>query len=51
MKLADVYDNVTDSNDAEKRKKAIEKARRAIALAGDDPRLMSAVKAVRELLG
>src|SRR4051812_21421480 len=35
VKLADVYDNVSDCVDAEMRKKAIEKACRAVALAGN----------------
>lgn len=50
VKLADVYDNITDSMDAEMHKKAIQKAHRAINIAGDEPRLQKAVQAVRKLV-
>lgn len=50
IKLADVYDNTSDCLDDGMRRKAAGKARRAIALAGDDPRLRAAVRAVQDLL-
>jgi len=50
VKLADAYDNYCDQFDETKRAKAVEKARRAIACAGDDPRLQVAVAAVRKLI-
>ena len=50
IKLADVYDNICDSTDQSMRDKAKEKAVRAIAIAGDNPRLANAVEQVRSLL-
>lgn len=51
IKLADVYDNLCDLATANKSPdKAVGKARRAIALAGDDPRLAAAVAAVKALI-
>jgi guanosine-3',5'-bis(diphosphate) 3'-pyrophosphohydrolase len=50
VKLADVYDNFCDSVDDAKRAKAAAKAERAIACAGDDPRLRAAVSAVAEMI-
>ncbi|MEX2287770.1 MAG: HD domain-containing protein [Planctomycetaceae bacterium] len=51
IKLADVYDNLCDLTAANKSPdKAVEKARRAIALAGDDPRLAAAAAAVKALI-
>ena len=51
IKLADVYDNFCDSESDAARARAAFKARRAILCAGDDPRLATAVAAVRELVG
>jgi (p)ppGpp synthase/HD superfamily hydrolase len=50
VKLADVYDNFSDSRDAAERKKFAEKARRAIRCAGDAPELAKAVKIVKQLI-
>jgi guanosine-3',5'-bis(diphosphate) 3'-pyrophosphohydrolase len=50
VKLADVYDNVCDADTPGRRSRAIEKAERAIALAGTDRRLERAAAAVRELV-
>jgi len=50
VKLADVYDNVSDCVDEAMRAKAIAKARRAIALAGDDPQVRAAVREVERLI-
>jgi len=50
VKLADVYDNFCDSRTDGERAKCAEKARRAIACAGDDPQLAAAVKLVRQLI-
>jgi len=50
IKLADVFDNYSDTrNDSERAKVAI-KAKRAIQCAGDDPRLQKAVNVVQELI-
>ena len=51
VKLADVFDNYSDTFDDQMRKKVREKAKRAIACAGDEPRLQQAVAAVRTLIG
>jgi guanosine-3',5'-bis(diphosphate) 3'-pyrophosphohydrolase len=51
VKLADVYDNYSDSLTDAARAKTAEKARRAIACAGDDKRLAAAVEIVRGLIG
>ncbi|HRP62689.1 MAG TPA: HD domain-containing protein [Phycisphaerales bacterium] len=50
IKLADVHDNFSDATSDKARAKVREKADRAIALAGDDPRLAKAVDAVRRLI-
>jgi guanosine-3',5'-bis(diphosphate) 3'-pyrophosphohydrolase len=50
VKLADVYDNFCDSRSEAERAKGADKARRAIACAGDDPQLASAIKLVRQLI-
>jgi len=50
IKLADVYDNVSECIDAKMREKAVGKARRAVAIAGDDPRLEAAVRAVEGVI-
>jgi guanosine-3',5'-bis(diphosphate) 3'-pyrophosphohydrolase len=50
IKLADVYDNVSDSSTGGVPTKAIQKARRAIELAGSDERLAGAVALVRRLV-
>jgi guanosine-3',5'-bis(diphosphate) 3'-pyrophosphohydrolase len=51
IKLADVYDNVSDSIDHGMKKKAIEKACRAVAIAGSEQQVRVAVRKVEELLG
>ena len=51
IKLADVYDNVCDAATAKLETKALDKARRAMQIAGDDPRLAKAVQVVGSLLG
>jgi guanosine-3',5'-bis(diphosphate) 3'-pyrophosphohydrolase len=50
IKLADVYDNLTDCIDAKARDKQIEKAKRALALTKNDPQLAKARQAVAELV-
>ena len=51
IKLADVYDNLTESDSADVPKgKLIEKARRAIHLAGNDPQLQKAAAVVQSLV-
>jgi len=50
IKLADVYDNVSECIDAKMREKAVGKARRAVAIAGDDPRLEAAVRVVEGVI-
>lgn len=50
VKLADVYDNISDCLDEKMRAKAFEKARRAIKLAGNESTLQSAVRVVEFLL-
>lgn len=50
VKLADTYDNFCDSTEGPQRTKAAEKARRAIACAGADPRFKQAVAALEERL-
>ena len=49
VKLADVFDNVSDAPDRARGKWA-DKARRAIELAGNDARLVGAVTHVRDLI-
>jgi guanosine-3',5'-bis(diphosphate) 3'-pyrophosphohydrolase len=50
VKLADAYDNYCDQFDETKRAKTVDKIRRAIVCAGDDPRLQVAVAAVKKLI-
>lgn len=50
VKLADVYDNYCDSDSPEMRLKVVVKARRAIACAGDDQQLQSAIQIVESLI-
>jgi hypothetical protein len=50
VKLADVYDNVSDCLDGVMRKKAVEKARRAVAHAGSEPRVKAAARQVELLM-
>jgi (p)ppGpp synthase/HD superfamily hydrolase len=49
IKLADVYDNLCDSVLSKSGVKVVDKARRALELAGDDPHLQDAVAALRKL--
>lgn len=49
IKLADVYDNLSDADDAA-REKLIGKCRRALALAEGDERLEKACRAVKEIM-
>lgn len=50
VKLADVYDNICDSAPGASRRKTTSKAPRAIACAGNDPRLSTAIRIVQELV-
>lgn len=50
IKLADVYDNVSDCPEDRMRKKAVEKAIRAIRHAGSEPQLKAAAREVERLL-
>lgn len=50
VKLADVYDNFCDSSSEAERAKCAEKARRAIACAGDASQLAVAIKRVQQLI-
>lgn len=50
IKLADVYDNYSDAASEKARVKVRDKAERALALAGDDPRMAKAADAVRRLI-
>lgn len=50
VKLADVYDNICDAAPGAARRKTTSKAPRAIACAGNDPRLAEAVRVVQELV-
>ena len=50
IKLADVFDNLCDTALPSLRSKALDKAKRALDLAGDDPRLATAAAKVRTLL-
>ncbi|MHC4142221.1 MAG: HD domain-containing protein [Planctomycetota bacterium] len=50
IKLADVYDNLADSEDDEIREKMLDRAERALALAKDHPELEKASALVRGLL-
>jgi len=49
IKLADVYDNHCDAS-AETKKTFVDKVRRAIAIAGDEPQLRTAVAIVTDLI-
>ena len=50
VKLADVYDNISDSVDDKMRLKAIEKAQRALEIAGNEPLVEFAVTEVKLLI-
>ena len=50
IKLADVYDNLSDAADDDSRRNFIARSRRAIAIAGDEPLVQPAVQAVGELV-
>jgi (p)ppGpp synthase/HD superfamily hydrolase len=50
LKLADTLDNLRDADTPSRRRKAIDKARLALALAGDDPRLAIAAAKLCELV-
>jgi guanosine-3',5'-bis(diphosphate) 3'-pyrophosphohydrolase len=50
VKLADVYDNFCDSRNDTERAKCVEKAKRAIACAGHDERLVPAILVLRKLI-
>lgn len=50
VKLADVYDNFCESAGEKARAKSAQKAARAIACAGNEPRLSAAVKIVAALI-
>lgn len=51
VKLADVYDNYCDAQNDRERKKFAEKARRAIACAGQTRELQPAIQIVQKLVG
>ena len=51
IKLADVYDNLTDAETDDARRKLVDRANRALRLAGGDPKLTRACEIVRELIG
>ena len=51
VKLADVYDNVSDCVNDTMREKAVAKACRALALAGSEPQVRAAARKVELLLG
>jgi len=51
IKLADVYDNLSDARTDWGRRKIIERADRALALAADDAMLAGACEKLRELIG
>ncbi len=50
IKLADVYDNLADATDEASRRKLVERAERAIRLAGSDPDLQPAAEALQALV-
>ena len=50
IKLADVYDNLTDTTDDHSRRRLIEKADRALGLGAGDPELREPGRIVRELV-
>ena len=49
IKLADVYDNLSDATDDAIREKVLNAATNALRVAGDEPALQAAVRLVREL--
>ena len=51
IKLADVYDNLSDAQTDAARRKLVDKADRALQLAEGDPKLAQASEIVRELVG
>ena len=51
IKLADVYDNLSDARTNEGRRKIIGRAERALKLAADDDQLAGACRKLRELIG
>jgi len=51
VKLADVYDNISDSVDDKMRAKAIQKAVRALRIAGNEPQVKVATREVQLLIG
>jgi (p)ppGpp synthase/HD superfamily hydrolase len=51
VKLADAYDNFSDSRNDEERRKCAAKAERAIRCAGDAPELQDAIQKLRSLVG
>ncbi len=50
IKLADVYDNLTDAESDDARRKLVDKAQRALQLAEGDERLAKACQIVHELI-
>lgn len=50
LKLADVYDNLSEASDDRSRRKMVDKARRALALAAGDAELAEARQAVEALV-
>jgi (p)ppGpp synthase/HD superfamily hydrolase len=50
VKLADAFDNISDAPSDQQRRKAIDRARRAIDAAGDDARLSQAIDCLRQLI-
>jgi len=48
IKLADVYDNLADSRGSESRRAKLDKVRRALKIAADDPELAEARRIVAE---
>jgi guanosine-3',5'-bis(diphosphate) 3'-pyrophosphohydrolase len=50
VKLADVYDNISDSVDNKMRAKAMQKAVRALRIAGNEPQMTVAAREVRLLI-
>jgi 2-C-methyl-D-erythritol 2,4-cyclodiphosphate synthase len=50
IKLADVYDNLSDAPDNRVRGKMLKKAEHALGIVGDEPELQEAARAVRDLV-
>jgi hypothetical protein len=50
VKLADVYDNISDSVDDKMRAKAIQQAVRALGIAGNEPQVKVAAREVQFLI-